>query len=220
MRSIKEQLAEHAPPVCHICFEGGHVDKDCKEDKRDFDLVGTMAAFIGARLNYVLPECNSGVRGGKLISTIRVDQHKEKFWYARVYCTLADQKMVEDAWVAANGPSGLPLKDDFRQKCFHRDAFHYRKVHTDLMKLVPERLHKRLIRHADYRELLFANRAEMEARIDRFEAEDLENPGVDHLEYYRKRYNVETNAALKEALGRYYEEPSFKTMREIGLNGF
>ena len=203
--------------TCRACFEEGHTETACPEDKRDFDLVGPIASFLAARLNYVVPGSNGGPRAKKLVSTIRVDQHKEKFWYARVYCELAAPSLVEDEWVNDSTFVMGPPPDDFRQRCFDRDAFHYRRVHLDMLALLPERLHKRVVGFADYRELLFPTAIEMERHVDRLSNRDLVDPGTDNLLFYRDRYRVGTNQELKGAIATYYEWPSYPRLAKLGL---
>lgn len=194
--------------TCFTCFEQGHEAQDCKEDRADFKLVAPMAAFIGARLNYVLPVCNSGKHGGKLVSTIRVDQSKEKFWYARVYCELADDGLVTDKWLVEHEREvdcEAPTPE-FRAKCFKRDAFHYRQVYLDMMKLVPVRLHKRIRDAADYHELLFDNVVEVDAWVDTLAC--LASDTFDPARVWCDRYGVKTYGELKVALGQFYVQPS------------
>jgi hypothetical protein len=196
--------------TCFTCFERGHSADECKADKADFELVGPAAAFIGARLNYVLPPCNSGRKGGKPISTIKVDQHKEKFWYARIYCTLAAPTLVQYAWALdERGPGDA--SPEFKARCFRHDAWHYRTCYLDMVKLIP-RMEKRLCSQADYRELLFSTVKEAHDWVDQMNIPDQGEImfGVDHLDYYRKKYGVETNEQLKETLTKLYMPPSLK----------
>jgi hypothetical protein len=213
MRTLMQQIMDSTSPVCHICFEHGHEDRDCKEDRKDFELIGPLAAMIGARLNYVLPRCNSARGGEKLVSTILVEQHKEKFWYVRVYCKLADETMVTNKWLdalhwASNTDPPLPT-DDFRARCFRHDALHYRRVYLDAVKVIP-RLKHRITAFADYGELLFDNPQELCDHIDMLAKGDPEQPGTDGLAYYRARWHVEDTEGLKVTLFKYYEEPSLR----------
>ena len=199
---------------CMKCFERGHDAKHCTVDKRDFDLVGPMAAFIGARLNYRIPECNGPRKYvGRDISTIKVDQHKEKFWYIRIYCTLADPGLVQQRWLEdrEREADGEEPPQEFKDKCFRHDAFHYRRCHLDMMALVPERQHKRIRSQADYWELLFSTKEELEKCINEAEAKDLANDRKhDSLEHLRDRYRAETNAELKEKIGVFYGEQPWR----------
>jgi hypothetical protein len=202
-------------PICKICFEGGHETEACTEDKKDFELVSPLAAFIGARLNYVLPPCNSGPRGGKLVSTIKVDQHKEKFWYARVYCTLADESMIVTKWVACRTP-GAENEDptpEFVARCLRFDALHYRKCYMDAVKIIP-RMRKRLVNQADYRELLFEDANALTAYIDELMRAESDGQNVRYLEHYLRRWHVKDGVELKNILLSFYERPSLKEMSD------
>jgi hypothetical protein len=191
--------------TCHTCFEQGHEMQDCKEDPADFELVGAMAAFIGARLNYEFPPYNGSVRGGKPISTIRVEQHKEKFWYVRVYCTLADDGLVTTKWLEERERErdGEEPPAEFRARCLRHDAIHYRRVHLDMLRLVPGRLHKRVIAYADYGELLFPGVEQMRAHIS-----ELDTGRFYRFDHLMKRYDAKTNDELQHTLSQFYKVPS------------
>jgi len=213
MKTMSETLGPADRTACNVCFEYGHLGKDCKADKNDFTLVGPIAAFIGARLNYTVPECNGPRRYmGRDITTIRVGQHKEKFWNVIVYCQLADESLVQQRWLEdrereADGEAAPP---EFIEKCFKHDAWHYRRCYMDMLRLLPQRMHNRVRCCADYGELLYDTRAEMEAMVDAMEAEDLSRWHHDTLTTYRKRYGAETNLELKEKIGYFYTEPTLK----------
>lgn len=210
MKTIAEQIGKHG--ACHVCFEYGHKPKDCPEQKKDLEMVGPMAAFVAARLNYIVPKCNGPRRlVGRGISTIRVDQHKEKFWYVRIYCALADPTLVKERWSVEKketDPDEPP--QEFKDKCLRHDAWHYRKCHLEMLQLLPERVHKRLTDTADYQELLHPTVEAMEARINEIEESDLRTGNHDSLSYYRERYGVETNLELKEKLKQLYVGPSLR----------
>jgi hypothetical protein len=157
-----------------------------------------MAAFIAARLNYVLPECNSGVHGGKPVSTIHVDQHKEKFWYVRVYCRLADDSLVTKKWLAERRQEadGEVPSAEFRERCLHHDAIHYRVVHRDMARLVHPRLHKRILSQADYFELLYDDVNSLQQNLAR----------MGDLTFFRERWKVGTDDELKFKLAMFYQQ--------------
>ena len=171
-------------------------------EKEDNDNLHVIAAFIGARLNYVLPPCNSGVRGGKLVSTIRVDQHKEKFWYIRIYCALADDSLVRDKWFRDNndGPPDDEPTPEFKAKCLKNDASHYRNVYREMVRLQPH-LESKICSHADYHELLFPSMVECEQLID-----STCGPTLQHL---FKSYGVQDITGLKDYLRTIYD-PGWK----------
>jgi hypothetical protein len=213
MKTITEQCSGFNLQTCFTCFEQGHTMDACTENKEDFQLVGPMAAFVAARLNYTVPECNAPRKYvGRDISTIKVSQHKEKFWYVRIYCRLADPGLVQQRWLEER-PHEQPEEppEEFKEKCFKSDAYHYRRCYLDMLRLIPERLHKRLIAQADYEELLHPTADDMALRIDEIEAHDLQNASPhDTLKYYRERYGVDTNVELKEKLRNLYGEPSLR----------
>ena len=115
--------------------------------ERDNQLLGPMAAFIGARLQYPNPHING--QGNPWVSTILVEQHKEKCWYIRVYCKLAHESLVRKKWQwlkdnkdTFKGPSRfMPNIDvsaaeptrEFYARCVKRDAMHYREVYRDMV---------------------------------------------------------------------------------------
>lgn len=71
-------------------------------------------------------------------STIRVQQTKEKFGDARVYCILADDELVENQWLRSNQPNDpSPVSDEFKTRCLMDDIRHYNKIYTSMIRLVP-----------------------------------------------------------------------------------
>lgn len=121
---------------------------------------GPIAMFIAAALQHPNPRCNGTVRR---VSTIRVEQHKNKFNYVRVYCHLADKEMVEDSWKEA-GFAGETSSEHFN-KCFFNDAKLYRRTYRTMVWLMPQ--HKEItLRDADYGYLLFDNKDLLDAWLD------------------------------------------------------
>jgi hypothetical protein len=199
------KLEKFDTQICSNCFEQGHERSTCALTYEELLIVGKAAAFIGARLNYVLPKCNGGKHCGKPISTINVIQHKEKFFWARVYCRLADPKLVLEKWQSEH-PELNDVKEpprDFRDKCFRLDAWHYRTCYLDMLSIVPAKLKPRIKDQADYSELLFDNENELCAHLDEIE---IKNP--DDITFYCKKYEVETSEQLKERLVSFYKQPS------------
>lgn len=183
---------------CTRCFVSGHTKDECVESMDNLLMVESIAAFIGARLNYVVPECNSRACGGRPVSTIKVSQHKEKFFFVRVYCTLADDELVSQKWLdererEADGES--PTKQ-FRDECLCHDARHYRKCHVDMVRLVPS-MKDRIVSGADYRELLFDDVKALFAFID-------DEPRQGIVECLLERYDVATKDELKSKLKKFY----------------
>ena len=74
--------------------------------------MNNIAAYIATRLVAERPRCNGRT---PRVSTITVEQHKEKFGKVVVYCTLADINEVSEKW-AELGNDGDP-DDLFIQLC-------------------------------------------------------------------------------------------------------
>jgi len=168
-------MNEFQVPVCRRCFERGHETNECKEAKENFELIGPIAEFIGARLQHPYPTING--QGNPWTSTISVDQYKEKFWYVRVYCKLADPDLVQRKWmwlkdrqrrldggekiychpssklVAMLAEFSDEAPPDFFARCALHDAIHYREVYMDAVRLRPH-LRERICDQADYNVLL------------------------------------------------------------------
>lgn len=170
---------------------------------REYDPSGTMAMFIAAALQHPNPPCNGR---GRRMSTIYVDQHKNKFNMTVVYCTLAEENEVSEAW-AEEGHDGDP-SDDFRGKCMLRDAQVYRSSYRKMMFLAPQ--HKELLfPRADYGYLIADDVSEAYAYIDGRVAEaqapgahENHQKGVDRL---LRTWAVPTIEALKEKLAKVYK---------------
>lgn len=115
--------------------------------------VSAAAAFIAARLTYEFPRCNGTGRA----STIRVDQHKEKFGCVRVYCTLAWSHLVKEHNDRLQESGNRPETIEER---ILKDARHYRLAYLDAVALAPD-LETSITIDADYPELLLDNVEEM-----------------------------------------------------------
>lgn len=116
--------------------------------------VSAAAAMIGARLQYPMPRCN----GVGIVSTIKVDQHKEKFGCVRVYCCLADHTLIEKANDERVRAGKLAQERDV---FLERDARHYRLVYLDAVSLAPD-LQVAICSGADYPELLLPTGVDLE----------------------------------------------------------
>lgn len=196
-------------------------------NRREEQLIGPMAAFIGARLQYPCPGVNG--QGNPWTSTIRVDQHKEKFWAIRVYCTLAADEMVLEKWnwmkdrekrIAAGEKFYERLRDDvikaqlkdsdeptpeFKARCLLHDALHYRKCYREMVALQPQ-LQMAICGQADHTELLWPTYDEMTKRF-----EELASNSV---EYMCQKYGQAGLPELKEFLRKVYD-PSIKDYMEL-----
>jgi hypothetical protein len=161
----------------------------------DKQLIGPIAAFIGARLQHVLPPYNSRFVGP--VSTISIDQYKDKFAAVRIYCTLADPDLVQ-----AKALGIVAIADDaFKAACLKHDAIFYRRCHLDMVKLVPH-LRDAICSQADYYELLFENVAALNAWLDQLAVPD---PQVTNkFEHFFRRYHVDSVDKLRQLLASFY----------------
>jgi len=161
--------------------------------------VGTIAAYIAARMQHPNPRCNGR---NPRISTIHISQHKEKFGMMRIYCTLADKDLVLEKW-QENGHAGDP-DVAFMQACFLHDAKHYRKCHLDMVNIVPS--HRNAIcSQADYSELLYDDVAALDKRLDEIIADASNNSA----NYMLSHYEVVDADALRTLFHQVYEQSSF-----------
>lgn len=197
--------------ICNRCFERGtHHPKDCPWTQDELRRTGTLAAFIAARLNYIVPDCNgSRQTRGMPISTISVSQHKEKFFWVRIYCGLANKDMVQARWTA-EGNEGEPTPE-YHDKRKRLDAWHYRTCYLDMMRMVDAKYKFRIRSQADFAELLFDDEKELFEKLDKVakaaEASDIEYDG---LAGYRSRWGAKDNEELKQKLAALYKQPSLR----------
>jgi len=100
------------------------------------DDIDDIAALIG----YALEGCIHGFsRKRHAVSTIRVEQTKQKFDTCRVYCTLADEELVREKWChesPQNSETNVP--DEYTAKCLMHDIRHYNRTYAMMIRLVPE----------------------------------------------------------------------------------
>lgn len=216
------KLEDFEKPICSRCFARGHEVKDCKEDARNFELIGPIAAFIGARLQYPCPQING--QGNPWVSTIAVDQHKEKFWKVRVYCDLADPDLVTKKWkwlkerqrridegeqfywrmhheahkmLIEGGDEPPP---EFFARCVLYDSIHYRRVYMDMVQLLPH-LRARICNEADHGILLHESLQDVNVPDER-------------LVFACKKFHVKDRGELMAFFKKVYE-PSFRDMAEL-----
>ena len=199
--------------------------------KSEEQLIGPMAAFIGARLQYPCPEVNG--QGNPWTSTILVQQHKEKFWAIRIYCKLAWPDLVKQKWdwlrdrerrMAAGEKFYDRLRDDvirsqlsnseepteeFKRRCLKHDAIHYRKCYREMVALQPQ-LQSAICGQADRSELLYPPFAECEARID-----EMVIKGDNWIKHFCDDiYHLKDVEELKAFLKSVYD-PSFRDVMEL-----
>lgn len=118
--------------------------------------LSNIAMFIGAALNYPMPECN----GTGIVSTIKVHQFKQKFDQIRIYCDLAHPELVQNVW-CKDGRDVKNVPDVFVADCLLRDARHYRNVYLAMLSIIPGR-YDPIVDAADYYELLFHDAASLD----------------------------------------------------------
>lgn len=166
---------------------GNWTDKSApKQYWRD---VTAVAMFIASALQHPTPPCNS--RNPRM-STIVVQQHKEKFGAANVYCQLADINMVADKWAQA-GKQGEP-SEEFIYSCFVHDAQVYRNAYMQMIDLVPH--YKNMIcARADYYELLFTTKQQLETWLTEKGSEGF------YLKRYKSKDIEELTRKLKNICG-------------------
>lgn len=175
----------------------------------DQQLISPIAAFIAARLQYPMPPCNS--RHGPRVSTISVDQHKDKFNYVRIYCTLADPEEIKFAWTE-HGNEGESI-EEFKALCLKRDMRHYRRCYMDMVAIVPH-LRDRICSSADYGNLLYETYAELEAHIDEVASKEKHpNAQMSDMDSMVRRYNAHSVEELKMMFRSVYGEPSIHDLQ-------
>lgn len=182
----------------------------------------SIAAFIAARLRYDYPMCNGA--GNPWVSTIYVEQHKEKFGEVRVYCTLAYPQLVKAKWdwMKANpelrkmltlkhfAPDLTECEDptsEFTARCRLHDAIHYRKVYMEMITLVPTHSGK-VCNNADFGELL---RHDISSLFDEIET-DLSRTGW--VEMLLERYKLDGLPELNAFMASVYK-PKLSDVMEI-----
>ena len=167
---------------------------------REYDPSGTIAMFIASALQHPNPRCNGNNRR---MSTIYVDQHKNKFNLVVVYCSLAEDNLVSEAW-ASEGHDGDP-SDDFVGKCMLRDAQVYRSAYRKMIWLVPQ--HKEMILgRADHGYLLYDSVDEVDKWIGELVARCDEHPNHKaHLDRVLRDWRVASTAELKAKLEKVYK---------------
>lgn len=113
------------------------------------------------------------------MSTIAVQQHKEKYGSVRVYCTLTAPEKVDREWRArlrewriAGSQGERPSKTHFVRECEIRDMRWYRSVYRSAVALWPHYM-SAIVDDADYVHLIGtfeeALQAHLEGRITKRE---------------------------------------------------
>jgi hypothetical protein len=139
--------------------------------------IGAIAEYIAAAMNYPVPRCNGfGLPGSGMVSTIRVDQFKEKFGDVRIYCRIAAPELVDEAYEhlrkrvderKLDAATAFQLtKERYARQRYVDDARTYRNAYLSMVKLVPKYRDAILVA-ADYRELLCEDEDELERFIDK-----------------------------------------------------
>ena len=121
-----------------------------------------VAMFVGAALQHDLPECNTFTADKfRKVSTILVSQYKQKFSDIRIYCELAHERLVKEAYTASEPKMSYK---DFLSYRVYEDASHYRICYKTMMAVAPE-YKDALFNGADRPELLVDSETEMEPYI-------------------------------------------------------
>lgn len=153
--------------------------------------VSSMAMFVAASLQYPLPRCNGLA---SRVSTIRVEQYKEKFGDVRIYCILAHPDEVKARWQEEGHKSPDPTLD-FTRRCLLSDARHYRNCYMSMVGLVPH-LRDALCCAADYGVLLYEDAAAIESEI---------MPHVEkHEQLYLSRFYADSIEQLRVIFDKVY----------------
>jgi len=158
--------------------------------------VGTLAAYIAARMQHPRPRSNGH---NARVSTIRVDQHKEKFGAMRIYCTLAHEDEVLAKWHEKNNAGDPDAK--FIADCFLADARWYRACYMDMVNIVPN-MYEKICGQADYSELLKEDVAALDKRMDEY-VNDL---GNNSMQYVLTRYGFSDADELRAWFHKVYDQ--------------
>jgi hypothetical protein len=126
--------------------------------RENYDISGTIAMFIASALQHPNPPCN-GVK--RRMSTIKVDQYKNKFNNVVVYCDLAHPDLVSESWWE-DGHQGN-VSDEYFVKCIDHDATKYRSAYRKMLFLLPEEYHAQTLAWASYDYLLIPTTSELDA---------------------------------------------------------
>lgn len=166
--------------------------------KRDYDPSGVIAMFIAAALQHPNPPCNGS---GERVSTILVKQHKNKFDNVIVYCMLAQETMVAEAW-AEDGNVGTP-SPEYVGRCMERDARVYRSSYRKMLFLVPQ--HREMMHAAaDHGYLLHDDVNTAHVKIDELASSVL--PGsIASTRFLLDKWHAKTVEELKDKLAGVYK---------------
>ncbi len=162
---------------------------------------GPIAMYIAAALQHPNPRCN-GTR--ERVSTILVEQHKNKFNYVRVYCTLADKGMVQKSW---DEEESGDITEEYVKNCLLNDAIHYRRTYRTMMWLLPQH-HDIIVRDADYGYLLFDTLADLDKWIDE-QLYGSHMTNAERLLEKRTAWHEAKVTDIKEFLHKAYEGAAF-----------
>ena len=168
--------------------------------------LSNAAMYVGAALQHELPICN----GNGPSSTIRVLQYKTKFTDIRIYCRLADEKLVRSYWNVANKDE--PTQDFVYNRMF-ADAQHYRYCYLSMKEFLSPEEWNCLKLPADYPELLCESIEEIDTYIS--EKEKIASKNFEHVDYLLKRWSVNN---LDEFRKHLYKVCNFKLFYTHGKN--
>ena len=165
---------------------------------REIDPIGTMAMFIAAALQHPNPPCNGReVR----ISTIKIEQHKNKFSQVVVYLNLAEQNLVAQRWAELGNVDQPP--QTFIDSCVKHDARLYRRTYMAMISLVPNKKSE-IIARADHTMLLFDDKADLDAWLVSRNSPDSKTNAEWKL--MTKLWNSSTIEELQQKLHDIYDD--------------
>lgn len=165
--------------------------------KEEYDMSGTIAMFIASALQHPNPPCN-GVN--RRVSTICVAQHKNKFNRTIVYCTLADNNLVSQAF-AEDGHGNDDPTPEYVLRCMHRDATVYRRAYRQMLFLTPHVARDLILSAADHGYLLFDTKDDLDVWLVEVREYQKESNGVRLME----RWHVPDSDELRKQLHKVYD---------------
>lgn len=158
--------------------------------------------FIASALQHPNPPCNAG-GPTRRVSTIFVDQHKNKWDQVIVYCRLADPGLVAASWHDVDR-DGRPPTLEFVDKCLLRDARLYRQCYLKMLSLAPQH-RDRILSRADYGYLLFDDQVQLDAWLSSHQLSNKELTNAESLLELPCTWGIVTVEELRSKLASVYE---------------
>lgn len=176
-------------------FYSSWYNNDAQKDY--FYTINTIADIIGAALIGFLPYRNSNEYDR--LSTISVNQTKEKFGEARVYCSLGELSLIYRKYNSYNSNNKidenkhLEEQEDkvklFAKESLIADKKHYRSVYMDFWKLFPQ-YRKSIMYGADWIEYIYPTKEQYEEHYYSFHVSRIDK-ALANCEEDKKNYLVE-----------------------------